>query len=69
MLEGICKQWEVLCRDDYEVTLFKAASLLTFFRALRISEVVASGKGDRIKVALQWQEVRVVDGVVQIYIC
>ena len=42
-------------------------SLLTFFGTLRISEVVASGKGDMAKVVLQWQDVRVVDGMVRIH--
>ena len=58
----------MLCRDDYETVLFKVASLLTFFGALRISEVVATGKGDTSKLVLQWQNVRLVAGSIQIHI-
>ena len=43
-------------------------SLLMFFGALRISEGVAARKGDKTKVALQWQDVKVVDGMVQMHI-
>ena len=68
LLERICGTWVLLCRDSYEIALFKAASLITFFGALRISEVVASGKEDRSRVALQWQDVTVLDGKVQIFI-
>ena len=66
LLECICRQWEFLCRDEYEMVLFKAASLLMFFGALRISKVVASGKNEKARVALQWQDVRVEDRMVQI---
>ena len=38
----------------YEAVLFQAASLLTFFGTLRISEVVATGKGNATKVTLYY---------------
>ena len=37
-LEFICKQWELLCRDEYEIVLFKAASLLTFLVHLGLAK-------------------------------
>ena len=57
-----------LCRDEYEMVLFRAASLLTFSGTLRISEVTASGKNDKARAVLQWQDVRVEDRMVQILI-
>ena len=35
LLKCICRQWEVICRDEYEITLFKVASLLTFLAPLK----------------------------------
>ena len=40
-----------------EDALFQVASLLTFFGLLRISEVVASGRGDASRLALQWHNI------------
>ena len=57
-----------MCRDEYKTVLFKTTSLLMFFGALRISEVVASGKNNKARVALQWQDVRIEDGMVWILI-
>ena len=48
--------------------LLKTASLLTFFSALRVSEVVASGKGDSTRVALQWHDMRLDGELVRIHI-
>ena len=42
------------------------ASLMTFIGTLRISEVVASGKNDKSRLAVQWQDVKVEEGKVQI---
>ena len=53
LLEKNCQQWLIICRAEYEATLFRAASLLTFFGTLRISEIVAVGKGDMTRMALQ----------------
>ena len=39
LLVRICEQWVLLCRDEYEKALFN--SLIAFFSALRISELVA----------------------------
>ena len=50
------------------MVLFKATPLMAFFGALRISKVVASGKNDKSRLALQWQDVMVEDGRVQIFI-
>ena len=42
--------WADLCRDAYETSLFQAASLVTFFGACRISEVVAGGRSDKSQI-------------------
>ena len=68
LLEKICQQWLVICRDEYEAVLFRAAVLLTSFSTLRISEVVATGKGNVSKVALQWHDIKLKDNVVWIHI-
>ncbi|KAJ7324885.1 hypothetical protein JRQ81_017905 [Phrynocephalus forsythii] len=39
--------WPRVCRDASEVSLFRAASLLAFFGALRVSEMVAASWGDK----------------------
>ena len=44
VLEHICSQWALLCRDEYEMALFKAASLTAFLGALRISEFMTGGQ-------------------------
>ena len=63
-----CQQWIIICRDEYEAVLFRATSLLTFFGALWIIEVIASGKGDLTRVALQWHDVRLDRDLVRIHI-
>ena len=57
-----------MCREKYEMVLFKVASLMTVFGALRIREAAASRKNDKARLALQWQDVKVEDGKVQIFI-
>ena len=42
--------------------------MLTFFGAFRISEVVASGKENKSRIALQWQDVKIEDEKVRILI-
>ena len=69
MLEQICQLLTSICRDTFEVALFRAASLLTFFGALRISEVVAAGKGNASTLALQWHDVMLEEDSVRIHIC
>ena len=68
LLMGICRQWGSICRDEYEVALFRATGLLTFFAALRISEVVAGSKGDESRTALQLADVQLRDGVMRLHI-
>ena len=68
LLKGICRQWGSICRDEYEVSLFRAATLLTFFAALQISQVVAGGKRDGSRAALQRADVQMEDGVVRLHI-
>ena len=69
LLEKVCQQWQFLCKDQYEATLFRMASLQTFLGALRVSKMVAAGKGDSSRVALQRHDIRLVDNKVRIHIC
>ena len=68
LLERVCEQWVLMCRDKYEIRLFHAASLIAFFSFLRISELVAGGKVDKAKLALQWWDVKVPEGRVKLLI-
>ena len=68
ILERMCTQWRTLCRDEYEISLFHAASLIAFFGALRISELVAQGKADKVRAALQWGDVKVQGARVELLI-
>uniref|UniRef100_A0ABM5GF58 Uncharacterized protein isoform X1 n=1 Tax=Pogona vitticeps TaxID=103695 RepID=A0ABM5GF58_9SAUR len=68
LLKGIGHQLGTICRDEYEVSLFRAAALVMFFAALRISEVVAGGKGDRSRAALQMADVQNEDGAMRLHI-
>ena len=61
--------WTDLCRDEYEASLFQAATLVTFWGAFRISEVIAGGKSDRSHVALQLSDVQLMVGKVSLHIC
>ena len=56
----------LLCRDEYEKALFNSASLIAFFGALRIRELVAGNKADKSKLALQWKNVKVLDRRVEL---
>ena len=66
ILGQICDLWGVLCKDRYEESLFRAAALMAFFGALRISELVALGKRDVSRRAVQLEDVTVQDGQVRI---
>ena len=68
LLEQLCDQWESLCRDLYEAALFKAAALIAFFGALRVSELVAMGKADASRQALQQGDVIIHDNCLKITI-
>ena len=68
LLKGIGHQLGTICRDEYEVSLFRSAALVMFFAALRISEVVAGGRGDRSRAALQMADVQTEDGAMQLHI-
>ena len=59
ILERLGEWWGTVCRDDYERALFQAAALVAFFGAMRISELVALGKGDVSRKALQYEDVMV----------
>ncbi|KAJ7341559.1 hypothetical protein JRQ81_005805, partial [Phrynocephalus forsythii] len=45
--------WPGVCKDVFEQALFRVASAVAFFSALRIGELVAGGKGDKSKLGLQ----------------
>lgn len=47
ILRGLYGVWGSVCTSSYETPFFHAASLLAFFRALRISQLVILAKGDR----------------------
>uniref|UniRef100_A0ABM5EUS7 Integrase/recombinase xerD homolog n=1 Tax=Pogona vitticeps TaxID=103695 RepID=A0ABM5EUS7_9SAUR len=66
ILSRICDCWGALCRDKYEESLFRAAALLAFFGAMRISELVALGRNDVSRRALQLEDVAVWDGQVRV---
>ena len=68
LLERICEQWVLWYRDEYERALFNVASLIAFLCTCRISELAAGGKADKSKLALQWQDVKVLDGRVELSI-
>nr|XP_020646057.1 uncharacterized protein LOC110077393 [Pogona vitticeps] len=57
ILERLGELWGLVCRDDYEKALLQAAALIAFFGAMRISELVALGKGDVSRKALQFEDV------------
>ena len=57
-----------ICRDNYEVALFRATSLVAFLCALRVSEVVAAGKEDRVQAALQKDDMQIVERKVCMHI-
>lgn len=44
MLKELCRILLEVCKDSYEVLLFRSAFILAFFAALRISEFVAANK-------------------------
>lgn len=50
-------RWAHICANEYEVSLFRAASLLAFFGAFRIGELVAACKTDESRAALQLSDV------------
>ena len=45
--------WDVVCVDQYEIKLFRSATLCTFLGAFRISELIRSSKLDNSHKALQ----------------
>lgn len=57
MLSSLWATWHRICSNEFEVSLFHAASLVTFFCALRISELVALSKSDRLMRDLFFQDV------------
>ncbi|XP_078240222.1 integrase/recombinase xerD homolog [Pogona vitticeps] len=59
ILESLVELWGTICKDGYEKVLFRAASLVAFFGAMRISELVALSKSDDSRSALQRADVRI----------
>uniref|UniRef100_A0ABM5GIP4 Uncharacterized protein isoform X2 n=1 Tax=Pogona vitticeps TaxID=103695 RepID=A0ABM5GIP4_9SAUR len=66
LLSRLCDGWGRICTDRYEESLFRAAALLAFFGAMRISELVALGKKDVSRKALQLDDVTVWDDQVKV---
>ncbi|KAJ7317030.1 hypothetical protein JRQ81_003192 [Phrynocephalus forsythii] len=62
------KEWRGICRDEYEQALMRAASLVAFFGAFRISELVAAGKFDTSRTALQVSDLRWQEGSVVFWV-
>ena len=51
MLKQVSAAWLLVCRNAYEVSLFKATTLIAFFGAFRISEPVVASRGNIAKIA------------------
>ena len=68
ILVQLCKSWQYICRDNFEIALFKAASLVAFLGARHVSEVVAASKADKWWAQLQKNDVRVVENRIFIHI-
>lgn len=68
ILKGISSAWGLVCNSEYESRLFHVASLVAFFAALWISELVASNKMDESEKALQWGNILLHDNKVMIHI-
>ncbi|XP_078242407.1 integrase/recombinase xerD homolog isoform X1 [Pogona vitticeps] len=68
ILQQLGEQWIKLCKDQYESALFKAATLVAFFGALRVSELVAMGRADTSCMALQLKDVLLQDGLLRIMV-
>ncbi|KAJ7315832.1 hypothetical protein JRQ81_001994, partial [Phrynocephalus forsythii] len=54
MLSQLAMVWVQICTDQFEALLLHASSLVAFFAALRVSDLVAHSKTDNSWVALQW---------------
>ena len=68
LLGRLCELWGSLCSDKYEEALFHAAALVAFFGAMRISELVALGKRDMSRRALQLDDIIIHNGQLRIRI-
>ena len=66
LLESTCEQWVLMFRDEYIRALCNAPSLIASSGALRISELVAGGKVDNVKLGLQWWDIKVTEGSVEL---
>ncbi|KAJ7326792.1 hypothetical protein JRQ81_016551, partial [Phrynocephalus forsythii] len=55
-----------ICKDDYKVTLFHAASIIA---ALRVSELVASSKADQLNRALRFDDLAIEQGKIALTLC
>ncbi|KAJ7329210.1 hypothetical protein JRQ81_015384 [Phrynocephalus forsythii] len=56
MLCRLADVWPRVCSTSYEVALFQAATLVAFFAALRVSELLAQSKTDNSLYALLWSD-------------
>ena len=68
ILVQLSKSWVNICRNNFEISLFRATFLVAFFGALWVSEVVAASKADKLQVALQKEDIQVVDSKIYIHI-
>ncbi|XP_060089026.1 integrase/recombinase xerD homolog [Heteronotia binoei] len=64
VLKGLFGSWPAICSSTFEAALFHAASLVAFFGALRISELVMQSKTDFSMWALQAGDVKIDQGQV-----
>lgn len=59
MLSKLASVWPLLCANEYEASLFQAATLVAFFGAFRISELVGASKADKSCTALQRKDAQI----------
>lgn len=60
IFKGLWGVWSSVCSSSFEGSLFHAASLLAFFGALRVSELVLTSKNDLLGRALSFQDLQFV---------
>ncbi|XP_067320361.1 integrase/recombinase xerD homolog [Anolis sagrei] len=68
ILKGLRQTWAQVCSSSYEQLLFHSAALIAFFGALRVSELVATGKTDGSLKALLLSDVKLTQQGLQIFI-
>ncbi|KAJ7338448.1 hypothetical protein JRQ81_012280 [Phrynocephalus forsythii] len=68
VLSRMMGQLPGICADSYELALFRATSAVVFFTALRVGELVASGKGDKSGTVLQVSDVTIMSNNLKLWI-